>query len=154
MRLLLARIGMIQSRLPLLQMVVAAAVFLWGAIGVSGFTAGPAIRANLVIASLLALASLGQTLVILIGGLDLAVPGYITVGAVAAVELGGTHNWPLPVDALCAALLVAPSAPCAVSSATVSARSPSSSPWGCTQSCSAGPLSSPAPISEAHRPPS
>ena len=103
-RLLLARIGMIQSRLPLLQMVVAAAVFLWGAIGVSGFTAGPAIRANLVIASLLALASLGQTLVILIGGLDLAVPGYITVGAVAAVELGGTHNWPLPVVALCAAV--------------------------------------------------
>ena len=103
-RLLLARIGMIQSRLPLLQIVVAAAVFLWGAIGVSGFTAGPAIRANLVIASLLALASLGQTLVILIGGLDLAVPGYITVGAVAAVELGGTHNWPLPVVALCAAL--------------------------------------------------
>ena len=103
-RLLLARIGMIQSRLPLLQIVVAAAVFLWGAIGVSGFTAGPAIRANLVIASLLALASLGQTLVILIGGLDLAVPGYITVGAVAAVELGGTHNWPLPVVALCAAV--------------------------------------------------
>ena len=103
-RLLLARIGMIQSRLPLLQIVVAAAVFLWGAIGVTGFTAGPAIRANLVIASLLALASLGQTLVILIGGLDLAVPGYITVGAVAAVELGGTHNWPLPVVALCAAV--------------------------------------------------
>ena len=59
MRLLLARIGMIQSRLPLLQIVAAAAVFLWGAIGVTGFTAGPAIRANLVIASQLALASLG-----------------------------------------------------------------------------------------------
>ena len=32
---LLARIGMIQSRLPLLQIVVAAAIFAWGAIGVS-----------------------------------------------------------------------------------------------------------------------
>ncbi|HZZ55014.1 MAG TPA: hypothetical protein VFE26_12115, partial [Trebonia sp.] len=101
---LLARIGMIQSRVPLLQVVVAAAVFAWGAIGVAGFASSAAIHANLVIAALLALASLGQTLVILIGGLDLAVPGYITIGAVAAVELGGRHNWPLPLVALCVAV--------------------------------------------------
>jgi ribose transport system permease protein len=101
---LLGRIAMIRSRVPLLQVVVAAAVFAWGAIGVAGFASGAAIRANLVIASLLALASLGQTLVVLIGGLDLAVPGYITVGAVAAVELGGMRHWPLPLVALCAAV--------------------------------------------------
>jgi ribose transport system permease protein len=101
---LLARIGMIQSRVPLLQIVVAVAIFAWGAVGVAGFASGAAIRANLVIASLLALASLGQTLVILIGGLDLAVPAYITVGAVAAVELSGTHNWPLALVALCVAV--------------------------------------------------
>jgi ribose transport system permease protein len=103
----LGRIAMIQSRVPLLQVVVAAAVFAWGAIGVAGFASGAAIRANLVIASLLALASLGQTLVVLIGGLDLAVPGYITIGAVAAVELSGTHHWPLPVAALCTAMACA-----------------------------------------------
>jgi len=101
---LLAQIGMIQSRVPLLQIVVAVAIFAWGAVGVAGFASGAAIRANLVIASLLALASLGQTLVILIGGLDLAVPAYITVGAVAAVELSGTHNWPLALVALCVAV--------------------------------------------------
>ncbi|GAA4737619.1 ABC transporter permease [Phytohabitans rumicis] len=90
-----ARVAALQTRLPALQIAVLIGVFGWGAVVVDGFASGPAIRATLVIASLLALASLGQTLVVLIGGLDLAVPGYITVGAVAAAELGGSRNWPL-----------------------------------------------------------
>jgi ribose transport system permease protein len=90
-----ARLAALQARLPVLQVVVLVVVVAWGATSVDGFTSGPAVRATLVIASLLALASLGQTLVILIGGLDLAVPGYITVGAVAAVQLGGSRHWPL-----------------------------------------------------------
>lgn len=80
---------------PLVQLLVLAAVFAWGAVQIDGFASEPSIRAMLVIGSLLALASLGQTLVILVGGLDLAVPGYIAVGAVAAAELGGTRAWPL-----------------------------------------------------------
>jgi ribose transport system permease protein len=90
-----SRVVALQSRVPVLQVVVLLVVFGWGASQIEGFTSGPSIRATLVIASLLALASLGQTLVILIGGLDLAVPGYITVGAVSAVMLGGTKGWPL-----------------------------------------------------------
>ncbi len=87
-------------RFPLAQLVVLLAVFLWGSVQVDGFASSPSVRAMLVMGSLLALASLGQTFVILVGGLDLAVPGYVTVGAVAAAELGGTKGWPLWLVAL------------------------------------------------------
>lgn len=93
---------------PLVQVVVLLGVFLWGAVQVPGFDSASSVRVMLVIASLLALASLGQTFVILIGGLDLAVPGYITLGAVAATELGGNHRWPL------AAVMVTVAALCAI----------------------------------------
>jgi ribose transport system permease protein len=89
------KLASLQARIPVLQLVVLAVVLAWGATQIEGFASPPALRATLVIASLLALASLGQTLVILIGGLDLAVPGYITVGAVAATQLGGANEWPL-----------------------------------------------------------
>ncbi|PWU55486.1 ABC transporter permease [Micromonospora globispora] len=82
-------------RFPVAQLAVVLGVFVWGSVQIDGFSSGPSVRAMLVIASLLALASLGQTLVILVGGLDLAVPGYITVGAVATAELAGTKGWPL-----------------------------------------------------------
>lgn len=87
-------------RFPLAQLAVLLAVFGWGSVQVDGFGSGPSVRAMLVMGSLLALASLGQTFVILVGGLDLAVPGYVTVGAVAAAELGGTKGWPLWLVAL------------------------------------------------------
>ncbi|WP_169789768.1 ABC transporter permease [Actinoplanes subtropicus] len=76
-------------------MVVLVAVYAWGSVRLEGFSSASSLRAMSVLAALLALASLGQTLVILIGGLDLAVPGYITVGAVAAAQLGGDRHWPL-----------------------------------------------------------
>lgn len=102
-----ASIRGVSRRFPLVQVIVLLGVFVWGAVQVPGFASTSSTRAMLVIASLLALASLGQTFVILIGGLDLAVPGYITLGAVAATELAGSHGWPLAavmvtVAALCA----------------------------------------------------
>jgi ribose transport system permease protein len=91
-----SRAAALQARVPVVQIVVLLVVFGWGAAQVPGFASGPSIRATLVIASLLALASFGQTLVVLIGGLDLAVPGHITVDAVAAADLGGSRqHWPL-----------------------------------------------------------
>src|SRR5690349_18266703 len=85
----------VSRRVPLAQLTVLVAVVGWGCVQVDGFASNPSIRAMLVMGSLLALASLGQTFVILVGGLDLAVPGYLTIGAVAAAELGGTKGWPL-----------------------------------------------------------
>ncbi|MEU1268273.1 ABC transporter permease [Streptomyces sp. NPDC005799] len=84
-----------QQRIPLIQMVAVLAVFAWGAVGVPGFTGHSAVMSMLVLASLLGLASVGQTLVVLVGGLDLAVAGYLSVGAVAAAQLAGKHHWSL-----------------------------------------------------------
>lgn len=101
---LAVRLAYVQQRAPLAQLVVLMGVCVWGAVNIEGFATGPAVRANLILASLLALASLGQTLIVLLGGLDFAVPAYITVGAVAAVQLGGHSGWPLWTVALSVAL--------------------------------------------------
>jgi ribose transport system permease protein len=88
-----------QQRVPVFQLVAALAVFGWGAVGVPGFTEHSAVMSMLVLASLLGLASVGQTLVVLVGGLDLAVAGYVSVGAVAAAQLAGKHHWSLAATA-------------------------------------------------------
>lgn len=88
------------SKFPLIQVLVFAVVFGWASATMEGFTSLPSLRATFVIAALLALAALGQTLVILIGGLDMAVPGYLTVGAVSAVVLPANQDWPLWAVAL------------------------------------------------------
>jgi len=89
------RIGVITRRFPIIQIVVLLLVFAWGSVRIDGFASTSSLRAMSVLAALLALAALGQTFVILIGGLDLAVPGYITVGAVSASQLAGDKHWPL-----------------------------------------------------------
>jgi ribose transport system permease protein len=96
-RTLAVRVGkaLAGSRLPIVQMLVLLLVFAWAGARLEGFTSLPSLRATLVIAALLALAALGQTLVVLIGGLDMAVPGYMTVGAVGAVVLPSNHGWSL-----------------------------------------------------------
>ena len=103
----------LSRRFPVLQIVILVVVFIWGSVQLEGFASSSSLRAMSVLAALLALASLGQTLVILIGGLDLAVPGYITVGAVAAAQLGGDKQWPLWMVAVFVALV------CGVAGATV-----------------------------------
>ena len=50
----------------------------------------------LVLAALLGLAALGQTLVLILGGLDLSVPGHIVMGAIVVSELYGKHGWSAP----------------------------------------------------------
>ena len=89
------RVGVITRRFPIIQIVVLLLVFAWGSVRIDGFASTSSLRAMSVLAALLALAALGQTFVILIGGLDLAVPGYITVGAVSASQLAGDKHWPL-----------------------------------------------------------
>jgi len=92
------------TRFPVVQLVVLGLVFLWASATLDGFTSSQSLRATMVIASLLTLAALGQTLVVLIGGLDMAVPGYLTVGAVSSVLLPGEHGWSLWATALLVAV--------------------------------------------------
>lgn len=91
--------------LPLLQIAVLLAVIVWAVVRMPAIVSPVGASSVLVLASLLGLAAVGQTLVVLLGGLDLAVPGYIVVGAFAATTLTTGHGWPLPVALLFAAVV-------------------------------------------------
>ena len=51
----------------------------------------------LVLAALLGLAALGQTLVLILGGIDFSVPGHIAMGAIVVSELYGARHWSAPL---------------------------------------------------------
>jgi ribose transport system permease protein len=82
-----------QQRVPLVQLAALVALFAYGANTLDGFSSAPSVRSMLVIAAFLGLAAAGQTLVVLLGGLDLSVPGLIVMGAIVVSELCGTHGW-------------------------------------------------------------
>lgn len=72
--------------------VVAGVLHLIGTLLIPGYSAPFAIRAMLVIAALLAVASVGQTLVVILGGIDLSIPFVIGFGNVVAAQLYG-QGW-------------------------------------------------------------
>ena len=82
-----------QSRYPLVQVLALVLVFLWGAATIDGYDSGTSLKSMLVLAALLGLSALPQTLVVLVGGLDLSVPGFISAGGVMTAELSGAHHW-------------------------------------------------------------
>lgn len=92
------------TRLPILQVAALAALAIWGVATVPALAEPVAIMSILALAALVGLASIGQTLVALLGGLDLAVPGYISVGAFAATTLATADHWPLPFAIIAGAL--------------------------------------------------
>lgn len=69
--------------------VIAAALHATGTAMIPGYSSSFAIRAMLVIASLLAIASIGQTLVVILGGIDLSIPFVIGFANVVAAQLYG-----------------------------------------------------------------
>ncbi len=101
----LTRLGALQRRAPLLQIVALVALSAYGAIAISGFTSEFSIRSMLVLAALLGLAAAGQTLVVIVGALDFSVPGMIVLGATVISELCGARGWPF-VPALAVVLVL------------------------------------------------
>jgi len=86
---------------------VAIALHLIGTALIPGYSAPFAIRAILVLAALLAVASVGQTLTVIIGGIDLSIPFVIGFANVVAAQLYG-QGWNfIAVCALVAMLAVA-----------------------------------------------
>ena len=77
----------IQERFPLIQLVALAAVFAVGVITLPGLGSWVSIRSILVLAALVGLASCGQTLLILMGGFDLSVSGFIVAGGLTVTAL-------------------------------------------------------------------
>ncbi len=70
--------------------IVALLLQLAGTLLLPGYAAPFAIRAQLVIASLLAVACVGQTLVVVLGGIDLSIPFVIGFANVVAAQLYGS----------------------------------------------------------------
>jgi ribose transport system permease protein len=68
---------------------VAALLHLAGTLLIPGYSSPFAVRAMLVLASLLAVASIGQTLVVIMGGIDLSIPFVIGFANVVAAQLYG-----------------------------------------------------------------
>ena len=71
---------------------------------IGGFGSWRSILAMLVLASFVGIAASGQTLVALLGGIDLSIPGMIALANIATAELTGT-GWPFPLVALAIALV-------------------------------------------------
>jgi ribose transport system permease protein len=73
------------------QLLVLVVLFAVGADTVDGFTSPLSLRAMAVLASILGISALGQTVCILVGGLDVSIPSWVLAGATATAELlGGT----------------------------------------------------------------
>ena len=81
----------VDNRSAFIGLLVLAGLFVVAALHVSGFISGANIKSMLVFASFLGLASVGQTLVALLGGLDLSIPfiiGSSNVGLLYLIGLG------------------------------------------------------------------
>lgn len=103
-----ARASELQRRFPAVQSVALIALFGFGAATIAGFAQEQSVRSMLVLAALLGLAACGQTLVFIIGGIDLSVPGFIVMGAVMVSQLCGADHWRLaPAVALIAVIAAA-----------------------------------------------
>lgn len=89
------RVVAVQRGRPVLQVVALVVLFAYGAATIDSFASEQSVRSMLVLAALLGLAAAGQTLVVILGGLDLSVPGLIVAGAILVSQLCGTHGWPL-----------------------------------------------------------
>jgi ribose transport system permease protein len=85
-------VAALQSRFPFFQVVALIVVFLYGAISLPGLGSWNSIRSILVLSALVGLASGGQTLLILIGGFDLGVSGFIVAGALTVTALQANYH--------------------------------------------------------------
>lgn len=85
-------LGRIQSRFPVLQLAITVVVFLIGAFTLEGFASANSIKSLLILAALVGLAGLGQTLAILLGGVDMSVANFLVVGAVFATQITSLHG--------------------------------------------------------------
>lgn len=91
----LAGLRSIANRLPVLQVCVLAGLIAWLVSVQPAIVNRRSIVSLCIIASLLAITAMGQTLVVILGGLDLATPGYVLFGAYSATVLAGREELPL-----------------------------------------------------------
>jgi ribose transport system permease protein len=95
----------LQMRYPVAQLVVLLALFTYGAATLDGFSSRRSIYSMLVLAALLGMATAGQTLCVLIGGIDFSIAAWIAMGAILLVQLNGARGWSFGTTALLIAAL-------------------------------------------------
>lgn len=78
---------------PILQLSALVVVFLFGVLTIDGFASSRSIINILITASFLGIAAAGQTLVILIGGIDMAIGAVISASALLLTYLYGGLGW-------------------------------------------------------------
>src|ERR1700722_7671506 len=78
--------------------ILATGIFLATCVLIPGFLSGPSIRALLVLTSILGIASVGQTVVAIIGGIDLSIAATISLSNVLLAVLTG-YGWNFPAVA-------------------------------------------------------
>ncbi|HVP75028.1 MAG TPA: ABC transporter permease [Gaiellaceae bacterium] len=88
-RSLFGQLAVAQRDYPIVQVVTLGVVFVYGAATIEGFTSPFSMRSMLILASLLGISAIGQTVCLLIGGLDVSIPGWVLAGATVTVELLG-----------------------------------------------------------------
>ena len=91
------RLLSLQRRFPLVQLLLTVVVVAWGAVTMPGFLEPTSIRSVLVLCALTGLASIGQTLVVLIRGIDLSLAGFIVAGAVTVTRFSDVPGVPVVV---------------------------------------------------------
>lgn len=96
------RLRATQARFPLVQILVVGAIFAFGAGTLPGLSSWSSIKDILVLASLVGLASAGQTLLILLGGFDLSVSGVIVASALVVTTLQSQYHWPFVLSLIVA----------------------------------------------------
>lgn len=82
------------ARVPLLQVVGVFALFLLGSTTISGYQSASSVRSMLVLATFLGIAAAGQTIVVLLAGMDLSLPFVIGAANVLVSQLYGGDHWP------------------------------------------------------------
>lgn len=88
------RVASVQKRYPLVQLVALGVLFVAGSTSIVGFDSAGSINAILVLAAILGFAAAGQTVIVLIGGLDLSVGPWIVAGGGVVLQLSGVAGWP------------------------------------------------------------
>ncbi len=113
---MISTIGMKPSDAPLKRILGGGSVAIWVAtvalflvspVIAPGSLGGPAVLGMLPFAAVLAIAAVGQTLVVQQRGLDLSVPGMMAFGAALVSGLPQNHGWPLGLAIVAAIVLAA-----------------------------------------------
>lgn len=91
------RIASLQARYPILQVVAVLVIFTYGALTLAGLSSPSSIKLILVLSALTGFAAIGQTLLILMGGFDLSIAGFVVASGLLVTQVKSDYGVPFGV---------------------------------------------------------